>query len=167
MTHSKNITKEKNSRGFSLGELREANINVNRANSLGIILDFRRGTVRENNVALLKDLLNKNIEAKKQRKADTKKQTGEVKEKVKPEKVKKKVAPKKVAPKKEEAIKEIKQEAKEVKPEKAKKAPAKKSAPKKTTTEKKKTEAKEVKPEKAKKAPAKKSAPKKEKAKKE
>jgi hypothetical protein len=166
MTHSKNITKEKNSRGFSLGELREANINVNRANSLGIILDFRRGTVREHNVALLKDLLNKNVEAKNQRKADVKKQTGEVKEKVKPEKAKKPAA-RKAAPKKEEAIREIKQEAKEVKPEKAKKPAAKKSAPKKMATEKKKTEAKEVKPEKAKKPAAKKAAPKKEKVKKE
>ena len=105
MTHNKNITRERNSRGFSLGELREANVAVNRANSLGIILDFRRGTVRETNVALLKDILNKNVEAKKQRKVDAQKQTGEVKEKVKSEKVKKKASPKKVES--EETIKEI------------------------------------------------------------
>ena len=160
MTHNKNITREKNSRGFSLGELREANVAVNRANSLGIILDFRRGTVRETNVALLKDLLNKNVEAKKQRKVDAQKQSGEVKEKVKPEKAKKPAA-KKVTPKKEEAIKESKQAPKEVNP---KKPAAKKAAPKKKTTEVKKTEAKEVKP---KKPAAKKAAPKKEKANKE
>ena len=151
MTHNKNITRERNSRGFSLGELREANVAVNRANSLGIILDFRRGTVRETNVALLKDILNKNVEAKKQRKVYAQKQVGEVKEKIKPEKSKKTTA-KKVESKKEEI------EA-EVKPEKAKK-----TAPKKKTTEVKKTEAKEVKP---KKTTAKKTAPKKEKSNKE
>ena len=137
MTQSKNITKERKGRGFSLGELREAKIPVNRANSLGVILDFRRGTVREHNVALLKDLLNKNVEAKNQRKADVKKQTGEVKEKVKPEKAKKPAA-RKAAPKKEEAIREIKQEAKEVKPEKAKKPAAKKSAQRKWLRRKRK-----------------------------
>jgi len=158
MTHNKNITRERNSRGFSLGELREANVAVNRANSLGIILDFRRGTVRETNVALLKDILNKNVEAKKQRKVDAQTQTGEVKEKVKPEKSKKTTA-KKVESKKEEIKEEI-----EAKP---KKTTAKKTAPKKKTTEVKKTEAKEVKPEKAKKTTAKKTAPKKEKANKE
>lgn len=147
MTHNKNITRERNSRGFSLGELREANVAVNRANSLGIILDFRRGTVRETNVALLKDILNKNVEAKKQRKVDAQTQTGEVKEKVKPEKSKKTTA-KKVESKKEEIKEEMEAE---VKP---KKTTAKKTAPKKKTTE-----AKEVKP--------KKTAPKKEKAKKE
>ena len=155
MTHNKNLTKERNSRGFSLGELREANVSVNRANSLGIILDFRRGTVRETNVTLLKDILNKNVEAKKQRKADAQKQIGEVKEKVKSEKAKK------PAPKKEEAKEEAESE---VKPEKAKKPAAKKAAPKKKTTEVKKTEAKEVKP---KKPAAKKAAPKKEKVNKE
>lgn len=161
MTHNKNITRERNSRGFSLGELREANVTVNRANSLGIILDFRRGTVRENNVILLKDLLNKNVEAKKQRKVDAQKQVGEVKEKVKPEKTKKTVAKKVAAPKKEEAKEEKESE---VKPEKAKKPSAKKATPKKKTTEVKKTEAKEVKP---KKPSAKKATPKKEKANKE
>lgn len=155
MTHNKNLTKERNSRGFSLGELREANVSVNRANSLGIILDFRRGTVRETNVTLLKDILNKNVEAKKQRKADAQKQIGEVKEKVKSEKAKK------PAPKKEEAKEEAESE---VKPEKVKKPAAKKTAPKKKTTEVKKTEAKEVKP---KKPAAKKAAPKKEKVNKE
>ncbi|KYC45728.1 MAG: 50S ribosomal protein L13e [Candidatus Methanofastidiosum methylothiophilum] len=158
MTHSKNITKERKARGFSLGELREANVSVNRANSLGIILDFRRGTVRESNVALLKDILNKNIEAKKQRKIDSGKQTQEVKEKAKPEKVKKKVVTKKVAPKKEEIKEEVEAE---VKPVKAKKTVAKKAAPKKKATEEKKTEGKEVKPDKAKKTVAKKAAPKK------
>jgi len=152
MTHSKNITKEKNSRGFSLGELREANVSVNRANSLGIILDFRRGTVREGNVNLLKDLVNKNIETKKQRKVDAQKQAKEVKENVKPEKVKKKLSLKKVSSKKEES------KAKEVKTEKSKK-----ESTKKKTTEVK-TEAKELE---TKKPAAKKSAPKKEKAKKE
>jgi hypothetical protein len=157
MTHNKNITRERNSRGFSLGELREANVAVNRANSLGIILDFRRGTVRETNVALLKDILNKNVEAKKQRKVDAQKQVGEVKEKVKPEKAKKTTA-KKVESKKEETKEEMEAELK------PKKTTAKKAAPKKKATEVKKTEAKEVKP---KKTTAKKAAPKKEKVSKE
>ena len=149
MTHSKNITKERNSRGFSLGELREANIPVNRANSLGIILDFRRGTVRESNVTLLKDIVDKNIEAKKQRKIDAQKQVEAVKEKVKPEKTKKKVTKKKAAPKKVEVEEEVETEVKEeVKPEKQKKTTAKKAAPKKKATEEKKTETKEAKPKK-------------------
>ena len=159
MTHSKNITKERNSRGFSLGELREAKIPVNRANSLGIILDFRRGTVRESNVTLLKEITDKNVEAKKQRKIDAQKQVEEIK--VKPEKTKKKVTKKKAAPKKAEVKEVIETEVKEeVKSEKPKKTTAKKAATKKATEEKK-TETKEAKP---KKTTAKKAAPKKAKA---
>ena len=96
MTQSKNIAKERKGRGFSLGELREAKIPVNRANSLGIILDFRRGTVRESNVALLKELLTKNIEAKRQRKLNVQKQTEEVKQKVKAKKTEEESSTKKL-----------------------------------------------------------------------
>jgi len=148
MTQSKNITKERKGRGFSLGELREAKIPVNRANSLGVILDFRRGTVRESNVALLKELLTKNIEAKNQRKIDAQKQTEEVKQKEKPKKTEEKSSAKKVVTKKEEAKEEVKAEVKpakekktttkkasEVKPAKEKKTTTKKAAPKKKTVE--------------------------------
>lgn len=156
MTQSKNIAKERKGRGFSLGELREAKIPVNRANSLGIILDFRRGTVRESNVALLKELLTKNIEAKHQRKLNVQKQTEEVKQKVKTKKTEeesstkkvtskkdeiktkvksveeKKTTTKKVTPKKEKVKEDVKSE---VKPVKEKKATTKKAAPKKKTVE--------------------------------
>lgn len=92
LTHFKNLTKERNSRGFSLGEFKEANIPTSQANSLGVILDTKRDTVYEKNVALLKDILKKNKEAKEQRKTEAKKPK-EAKEQAKP--TKKKAAPKK------------------------------------------------------------------------
>lgn len=101
--HNKNITRERNSRGFSLGELKEAKIAVDRTKSLGIILDSRRNTVYEKNIALLKDILNENIELKKQRKTEAKKQIEEAKS----EKTKKKTSAKKSPAKKQKTEEEL------------------------------------------------------------
>ncbi len=136
LTHFKNLTKERNSRGFSLGEFKEAKIPTSQANSLGVILDTKRDTVYEKNVALLKDILKKNKEAKEQRKTEAKKPK-EAKEQAKPEKTEKKKEAKKTAAKKETKV-EKKKEVKTTKPKEAKeqaKPTKKKAAPKKTKKE--------------------------------
>jgi len=44
-------------RGFSLGELREAGISLDKAKRLGLYIDKRRDTVHQENVEALKDLV--------------------------------------------------------------------------------------------------------------
>ena len=99
--------KKREGRGFSLKEIKEAGINIQRARKLGFLVDRRRKTVYDENIKKLKELL------KTAKKKPVKKKL--VKEKVekpikKEKKVKKKAEEpkKKVAKPKKKAVKEKK-----------------------------------------------------------
>lgn len=99
--------RKREGRGFSLKEIKEAGINIQRARKLGFLVDRRRKTVYDENIKKLKELL------KPAKKKPVKKKL--VKEKVekpikKEKKVKKKAEEpkKKVAKPKKKAVKEKK-----------------------------------------------------------
>jgi large subunit ribosomal protein L13e len=108
------ITDEKREgRGFSLKEIKEAKIDIQRARKLGFLVDRRRKTAYDENIKKLKELLKpakKKPVKKKLVKKEIKKVEKPIKKEAKEKKVKKKAEEpkKKVAKPKKKAVKEKK-----------------------------------------------------------